>query len=244
MGSGSHGPSSVSGIIQEANEELVLPPPASGDPRDDHEPRPPGGPFERGLLMLREGERLMPQVIRVPRTNRGRRSPSARRSPTASCRNQESILTSDALVDDRFRLGHSVEAQQLALGDVRAAVEQSRRHRPDLRRQPPPGRSVHRVEPASFDPPGERRRRQDRKREAVRARGGGRADGAGAAAGPGDPGSPAPTLGPPIPGYEVHGHSTPCQAVGGDYFDYMELPGGRYALALGDVAGRGCRRRF
>jgi phosphoserine phosphatase RsbU/P len=48
-----------------------------------------------------------------------------------------------------------------------------------------------------------------------------------------------PTQGPPIPGYEVHGHSDPCQAVGGDYFDYVELPGGRYGIGLGDVAGKG-----
>ncbi|HXU12291.1 MAG TPA: GAF domain-containing SpoIIE family protein phosphatase, partial [Candidatus Binatia bacterium] len=48
-----------------------------------------------------------------------------------------------------------------------------------------------------------------------------------------------PSQGPPIPGYEVFGSSVPCRAVGGDYFDYIELPGGRYALALGDVAGKG-----
>jgi serine phosphatase RsbU (regulator of sigma subunit) len=48
-----------------------------------------------------------------------------------------------------------------------------------------------------------------------------------------------PAQGPPIPGYQAYGHSAPCQAVGGDYFDYVELPGGRYGIALGDVAGKG-----
>ena len=31
----------------------------------------------------------------------------------------------------------------------------------------------------------------------------------------------------------------PCRAVGGDLFDYIELPGGRFVVALGDVAGKG-----
>jgi serine phosphatase RsbU (regulator of sigma subunit) len=33
--------------------------------------------------------------------------------------------------------------------------------------------------------------------------------------------------------------SLPCRTVGGDFYDYMELPGGAFAFALGDVAGKG-----
>jgi serine phosphatase RsbU (regulator of sigma subunit)/pSer/pThr/pTyr-binding forkhead associated (FHA) protein len=39
--------------------------------------------------------------------------------------------------------------------------------------------------------------------------------------------------------FEADGTSVPCRAVGGDFFDYMDLPGGRFGVALGDVAGKG-----
>ena len=31
----------------------------------------------------------------------------------------------------------------------------------------------------------------------------------------------------------------PCQEVGGYYFDYFDLEGGRFCFALGDAAGKG-----
>jgi serine phosphatase RsbU (regulator of sigma subunit) len=40
-------------------------------------------------------------------------------------------------------------------------------------------------------------------------------------------------------GFEVAGASEPCRAIGGDFFDYFELPGGTFGFALGDVAGKG-----
>lgn len=33
--------------------------------------------------------------------------------------------------------------------------------------------------------------------------------------------------------------SLPCRAIGGDFFDYIDLSGGEFAFALGDVAGKG-----
>jgi phosphoserine phosphatase RsbU/P len=33
--------------------------------------------------------------------------------------------------------------------------------------------------------------------------------------------------------------SLPCYEVGGDYYDYFDLDGGRFCFALGDVAGKG-----
>ncbi len=33
--------------------------------------------------------------------------------------------------------------------------------------------------------------------------------------------------------------SIPCYEIGGDYFDYFDLEGGRFCFALGDVAGKG-----
>jgi len=48
-----------------------------------------------------------------------------------------------------------------------------------------------------------------------------------------------PARPPEVPGYEVTGFSVPCHEVGGDYFDFIELPSGRVVIALGDVSGKG-----
>ena len=44
---------------------------------------------------------------------------------------------------------------------------------------------------------------------------------------------------PDIPGYEVAGHYEPRGPVGGDYYDCIELPTGRWGLAIADVSGKG-----
>ena len=44
---------------------------------------------------------------------------------------------------------------------------------------------------------------------------------------------------PKLPGYEFADYYEPAQRVGGDYFDYIQLPNGRLAVALADVAGKG-----
>lgn len=47
---------------------------------------------------------------------------------------------------------------------------------------------------------------------------------------------PAPPL---LPGFELAAVSVPSQAVGGDHYDFIPLPDGRYALAVADVSGKG-----
>jgi sigma-B regulation protein RsbU (phosphoserine phosphatase) len=42
-----------------------------------------------------------------------------------------------------------------------------------------------------------------------------------------------------LPYVSAHGENISCQEVGGDYFDYFALDGGRFGFALGDVAGKG-----
>jgi serine phosphatase RsbU (regulator of sigma subunit) len=44
---------------------------------------------------------------------------------------------------------------------------------------------------------------------------------------------------PQLPGYEFFAHYEPAQEVGGDYYDFIPLSGGRLAVMLGDVAGKG-----
>jgi serine phosphatase RsbU (regulator of sigma subunit)/pSer/pThr/pTyr-binding forkhead associated (FHA) protein len=48
-----------------------------------------------------------------------------------------------------------------------------------------------------------------------------------------------PSSSPIVPGYEFYSYYQPAQAVGGDYYDFIPLPQGRWAVALGDVAGKG-----
>src|SRR4051812_2620522 len=42
-----------------------------------------------------------------------------------------------------------------------------------------------------------------------------------------------------IAGIELAAYSLPCYEVGGDYYDFIELPNGDLGLAIGDVSGKG-----
>ncbi len=44
---------------------------------------------------------------------------------------------------------------------------------------------------------------------------------------------------PTVPGYEFFAFYQPTYEVGGDYYDFVPLPGDRMAVALGDVSGKG-----
>ena len=44
---------------------------------------------------------------------------------------------------------------------------------------------------------------------------------------------------PPIVGIEYSGACRPALGVGGDYYDFLALPGGYLGIAIGDVSGKG-----
>jgi serine phosphatase RsbU (regulator of sigma subunit)/pSer/pThr/pTyr-binding forkhead associated (FHA) protein len=48
-----------------------------------------------------------------------------------------------------------------------------------------------------------------------------------------------PTRFPETAGYDFYAHYEAAQEVGGDYYDFIPLPGDRWAMMLGDVAGKG-----
>ena len=48
-----------------------------------------------------------------------------------------------------------------------------------------------------------------------------------------------PTERPQVAGYEFFHYYEAAQSVGGDFFDYVMLGGGKVAITLGDVAGKG-----
>lgn len=48
-----------------------------------------------------------------------------------------------------------------------------------------------------------------------------------------------PDENPTVDGYDIAGASTPAQDVGGDTYDFIPAPNGRWGICLGDVSGKG-----
>ena len=48
-----------------------------------------------------------------------------------------------------------------------------------------------------------------------------------------------PASAPVVVGLDLAGYNDPCRTVGGDYYDFLPLPGGRMAILVADVAGKG-----
>jgi len=48
-----------------------------------------------------------------------------------------------------------------------------------------------------------------------------------------------PKSSPYIPGFMISGRTVPARAVGGDWYDFIPFPGGRWGIVLADVSGKG-----
>jgi serine phosphatase RsbU (regulator of sigma subunit)/ActR/RegA family two-component response regulator len=48
-----------------------------------------------------------------------------------------------------------------------------------------------------------------------------------------------PVRDPELPGFDISGASVPAEAMGGDYFDYVSLPGGGLGIVVADATGHG-----
>jgi serine phosphatase RsbU (regulator of sigma subunit) len=44
---------------------------------------------------------------------------------------------------------------------------------------------------------------------------------------------------PSIPGFEISASMKPANAIGGDLYDFMEMPNGRLGIVIADIAGKG-----
>ena len=53
-----------------------------------------------------------------------------------------------------------------------------------------------------------------------------------------------PKKSPDIKDYKIRGMCEPCNEVGGDWFDYIELPSGKTGVVLADVSGKGLSAAF
>ena len=45
---------------------------------------------------------------------------------------------------------------------------------------------------------------------------------------------------PHVPGYDIHGRGVPCELIGGDFYDFVPAPAGRWARPLPTVLAREC----
>lgn len=48
-----------------------------------------------------------------------------------------------------------------------------------------------------------------------------------------------PTQTPQIPGIDIAAWTRPCEEVGGDFYDFIDLPNANLGIAVGDVSGKG-----
>jgi serine phosphatase RsbU (regulator of sigma subunit) len=195
--------------------------------------------YERGVLMLMEGSEMVTPVVRLPRGEESGTIRICRAIVDRVVGRQESVLTSDALSDERFLNRDSVIGQNirsamcvpLLNGDrVIGLLYVDSRREPGLFTEDDLRVLAHlasvtavKIENARLFGRAVRSEALElelRQAAAIQE-------------------SLLPVRGPAIPGYRVGGKSIPCRSVGGDCFDYIELPEGRYAFGLGDVAGKG-----
>jgi len=195
--------------------------------------------FERGLLMLLEGGQLRPHVVRVPPEEEGRSISVSRTITDRVMKAKESILTSDALLDDRFKAGQSVEIQQIRSlmsvplwnnREVIGLIYLDSRQKSGLFTRDDLHVLTHLANVAAvkienarlFEQAVAAERMEQEIQKAAEIQN-----------------HLLPTEGPPIAGYDVFGVSLMCRAVGGDYYDYVDLEDGMVGIWLGDVAGKG-----
>lgn len=53
-----------------------------------------------------------------------------------------------------------------------------------------------------------------------------------------------PKATPVVPGFSLATRCVPAMEVGGDYYDFLPLPGGKWVMLLGDVSGKGVKAAF
>jgi serine phosphatase RsbU (regulator of sigma subunit) len=230
---------SALGVIFEADKELVFHRPLAELLETIMDLAGKVVRFERGLLMLIEGGQLRARVVRVPPEEVAQPISISRTITERVLSRRESILTSDALMDDRLRLGHSVQIQQIRSlmcaplrrdREVIGLIYVDSRQRAGLFTQTDLHILTHLSNIAAVKLENARLFEQAVAAESMEQELQKAAE---------LQNHLLPGVGPEIPGYMVYGSSISCRAVGGDYYDYITMPEGRIAVGLGDVAGKG-----
>jgi len=196
-------------------------------------------PFERGVLMTVEGGELVQQIVRTAAREPSERITICRTIADRVLHRQESVLVVDALADEHLRTRDSVQMERirsamcvpirdrqrvfglLYVDDRRGVGRFTERnlwfltHLANIAGSRIQNKRLYDEAKKVDQLKGELRRAAEMQRHLL------------------------PTAAPGIPGYRLHGISNPCFSVGGDYYDYIDHPGDRLGIALGDVSGRG-----
>ncbi|HXI04567.1 MAG TPA: GAF domain-containing SpoIIE family protein phosphatase, partial [Candidatus Saccharimonadales bacterium] len=198
-------------------------------------------PAERGFLMLLEGEenRMVHKAVRDLTRSSGGAISLSRSIANMVIQNRQSVLTSDAQRDERFRMRESVVLQGIrsamcvplwnnkeVTGLVYVdTVNSTKPFGPEDLKLLTLLANVAAVKLENLRLVQSTIERERLEREIEQA-----AD-------------IQQRLLPPstveLQGYDVFGHADACRAVGGDYFDFLKLSGGRFAMVIGDVSGKG-----
>ena len=237
--SGMDVPSPAMNLMMEANEELVFHRPLDELLQNIMDIAGRAAPYEVGVLALLEDGELVPKVVRVPAQEEGGTVSISSTISDHVIHKEQSVLVVDALSDDRFSKGQSIAAQQIKSvmcvplwnnRNVIGLIYADSRRGVGLYSQETlrvltllANIAAIKIENARLftREMSARIMEEDLQKAAEIQR------------------RLMPRGGAAIPGYAIRGRSVPCQAVGGDYFDYVDLPGGRFGIALGDVAGKG-----
>jgi len=198
-------------------------------------------PAERGFLMLLEGEKkdLVSKVVRDLKKNYGGKISLSRTIARMVIDQRQSVLTSDAQSDERFRMKESVVLQgihsamcvplwnnQKVIGLIYAdTVNAATSFNPDDLRLLTLLANIAAVKIENarlFEDTLAKQRMEKEMQQASEIQK-----------------KLLPVGTPSFEGYEITGFNDPCREVGGDYFDFIDKGTGRMGFAIGDVSGKG-----
>jgi len=197
---------------------------------------------DRGFVVMRVGDPpvLVPKAVKFRRSDQGDTIRVSRTIVDEVMRSREAVLSADAASDARFQMSQSVadfrirsmmcapllDSERNALGVIQIDTQdqRSRFTQEDLEVlagvAAPAGIAI---ENAQLHERALRQQRVDLDLQmAHRVQQG-----------------LLPAAPPQIPGYHFFDFYTPASEVGGDFYDYVELPGSRLAAVLADVSGKG-----
>jgi serine phosphatase RsbU (regulator of sigma subunit) len=195
--------------------------------------------YERGVILQFHGDETLREAVRLPDAETNRDFPVCRAIINHVRSTGESVLTSDAIAGVEWEGSDSVQEQHIRSvmcvpfineGEVVGVIYLDNRQRAGLFSP----EDLHvmtflaniaavKIENARLFADAVERRRRDHEfaeAAAVQTR-------------------LLPDSAPVVNGYALDAATYPCHEVGGDFFDYLELPGGRIGIAVGDVAGKG-----
>ncbi|MGH9870561.1 MAG: SpoIIE family protein phosphatase [Candidatus Polarisedimenticolia bacterium] len=198
-------------------------------------------PAERGFLMLLEGDspELVSKVVRDLKKSYGGTISLSRSIAHSVVENRQSVLTTDAQTDDRFKMKESIVLQGIhsamcvPLWNNRAVIgliyvdtiNAAKTFSPeDLKLLTLLANiAAVKIENASrFEDTLARQRMEKEMQQASEIQK-----------------KLLPVGTPQFTGYDLAGFNDPCREVGGDYFDFVDRGASRLGFAIGDVSGKG-----